>query len=202
MRQLETIWERKHLFALLDLDRFKAINDTLGHDAGDQLLVETAERLRSCQRAEDVVARLGGDEFVVVLNGLRRPEDAPKLAKSIRVRLARSIEPNGQQVSCAASIGIALSADAGSPEQLLSNADIAMYHAKLKKGKTSVFDSGMKGRRPPSCELNLLSARSNGLGGTDAANGSSPVLRSTGSRQPRSTDIRDLVRKLESRPRS
>lgn len=117
--------------AFLDLDRFKQINDTLGHEAGDQLLQEVARRLKSCVRASDTVARLGGDEFVVLLPELRDEQDAANIARKILAALARPFMLIGQEFRVTASIGISTYPLGGLDEQTLTkNADIAMYHAK------------------------------------------------------------------------
>ena len=141
MRQLETVTDRQSLFAVLfmDLDRFKIINDTLGHEVGDQLLMETAKRLNSCARSGDIVARLGGDEFVIVLNGLRKPEDAEQLARRFQKAIELPLELAGNKFSLSASFGIAIADGRSSADQLLRNADIAMYEAKTHKGKIRVF---------------------------------------------------------------
>ena len=115
----------------LDLDRFKNVNDTLGHEAGDRLLQEIAGRLRTCVRGSDLVGRLGGDEFLVLLREVARPEDAALVARKIIAAVSQpvSLGENEAQVGC--SIGIALLND-GSPdlEALLRSADTAMYAAK------------------------------------------------------------------------
>ncbi len=141
MRQLETVTDRQSLFAVLfiDLDRFKIINDTLGHEVGDQLLMETAKRLNSCARSGDIVARLGGGEFVIVLNGLRKPEDAEQLARRFQKAIELPLELAGNKFSLSASFGIAIADGRSSADQLLRNADIAMYEAKTQKGKIRVF---------------------------------------------------------------
>ena len=117
--------------AFLDLDRFKQINDTLGHEAGDQLLQEVARRLKSCVRESDAIARLGGDEFVVILPELRDEQDAAGIARKILTTLARPFTLLGQEFRVTASIGISTYPLGGQDEQTLTkNADIAMYHAK------------------------------------------------------------------------
>jgi diguanylate cyclase (GGDEF)-like protein/PAS domain S-box-containing protein len=116
---------------LLDLDRFKLINDTLGHAAGDELLLEIARRLKGCVRAEDTVARLGGDEFAVIAGDLTKPEDTVPLAKKIIEAIAKPIQLDGKEIFTSTSIGIGLYPDdAQSPADLLRAADAAMYRAK------------------------------------------------------------------------
>jgi len=117
--------------AFLDLDRFKQINDTLGHEAGDQLLQEVARRLKTCVRESDAVARLGGDEFVVLLPELRDEHDAANVARKILAALSTPFVLIGQEFRVTASIGISTYPLGGQDEQTLTkNADIAMYHAK------------------------------------------------------------------------
>lgn len=116
---------------LIDLDKFKPINDTLGHDVGDLLLKEVARRIRGCVRESDTVARIGGDEFVVLLRTIAHVPDAKAVAEKIRNALNQSFELAGQSLSISSSTGIALYPEHGSSETELSkNADIAMYHAK------------------------------------------------------------------------
>ena len=119
--------------AFLDLDRFKNINDTLGHEAGDCLLQQVAERLQSCLRTYDVVARWGGDEFTLMLPGLRSPEDITRISKRILQRLAAPFQVQDQELFVTASLGIALAPYDGKDGQtLLRNADAAMYQAKSR----------------------------------------------------------------------
>jgi diguanylate cyclase (GGDEF)-like protein len=116
---------------LLDLDRFKLVNDTLGHDFGDELLKEVASRVKSCIRASDTLSRLGGDEFVVILNGIETASDAAKVARKVIDTLSRPIVLNGHEVVVTGSIGISLFPNDGRERNaLLSNADVAMYRAK------------------------------------------------------------------------
>ncbi|HWS73855.1 MAG TPA: diguanylate cyclase, partial [Quisquiliibacterium sp.] len=129
----------------LDLDRFKTINDTLGHDAGDLLLCEVSERLRRCVREEDTVARLGGDEFTVIMHQIRRPDDAGVVAGKIVEALASPIYLNGRETFATPSIGIAVyPSDGTSAESLIKHADTAMYRAKKDGGNGyCFFDAAM-----------------------------------------------------------
>jgi diguanylate cyclase (GGDEF)-like protein len=115
----------------VDLDRFKTINDTLGHDAGDLLLQEVAERLQACLRESDTVARLGGDEFVVLLPALRDAADVEVVARKILAATSKSFLVLGREFRVTASVGISTYPQDGEDEQsLMKNADIAMYQAK------------------------------------------------------------------------
>ncbi len=138
---------RDHLFAVLflDLDRFKNINDSLGHAAGDQLLNEIARRLETCLRPTDTVARLGGDEFAILLDGLDAQFDAIRVADRVQEELMRPFFLNGHEVYTAASIGITFSNHIyDHPENVLRDADTAMYRAKEKgKGRYELFDTEM-----------------------------------------------------------
>jgi len=121
----------------VDIDKFKNINDTLGHDAGDQLLQMIAQRLTASLRAEDTVGRQGGDEFIVLLARLSAAEDAALVAQKILDVLSAPFIINGQEVRSGASIGIATyPQDGGDVETLLRNSDTAMYHAK-KAGRNN-----------------------------------------------------------------
>ena len=137
------------LFAVifLDLDRFKVINDSLGHLAGDQLLAAAAARLKSARRklGADIVARFGGDEFVALLEDLRSPEEALKVAETFRAELSRSFRVGEHDVLSGTSIGVAFSDHRiEHSEDLLRNADTAMYRAKSeRKGGVCVFNSEM-----------------------------------------------------------
>jgi diguanylate cyclase (GGDEF)-like protein len=133
--QQTVVWARRSgaQFAVmfLDLDKFKTINDTLGHDVGDQLLQMVAHRLTECLRAEDTVGRQGGDEFIVLLASLSAAEDAALVAQKILATLSAPFVINGQDLRTGASIGIAVyPQDGGDVETLLKNSDTAMYHAK------------------------------------------------------------------------
>ncbi|TXG93496.1 MAG: EAL domain-containing protein, partial [Rhodocyclaceae bacterium] len=117
----------------IDLDRFKVINDTLGHHVGDLLLIEVANRLSACVRESDIVARLGGDEFVVTLTSLANDMDAALVAKKIVATLGDTYEIDGKQLHTTPSVGISLfPANGEDVDTLMKNADTAMYHAKEK----------------------------------------------------------------------
>ena len=113
----------------IDLDGFKAVNDAHGHDAGDQLLVQTAARLRGCLRAGDTLARLGGDEFVLLLEDVTDADQPTRTVQRVVATLAQPFDLGGTPVRISASIGVALSAT-GSQRSLLHAADSAMYEAK------------------------------------------------------------------------
>ena len=124
----------------LDLDGFKKINDTLGHDAGDLLLRETAQRLKDTIRASDTVARVGGDEFIFVLNEIGSDENAALMANKIIVTLSEPFELKGQQCHVGGSIGISIFPDgSNTPNTLLKQADDAMYLAKQSGKNTHKF---------------------------------------------------------------
>jgi diguanylate cyclase (GGDEF)-like protein/PAS domain S-box-containing protein len=114
----------------LDLDNFKNINDSLGHDAGDRLLQAVAQRIVKTTRASDTVARLGGDEFAVLMEGIGRLSEVGRVADALVESLNLPFQLDGREVRVGASVGVAISAAEAGAEALLSNADIAMYHAK------------------------------------------------------------------------
>ena len=121
----------------VDLDRFKTLNDSLGHYAGDTVLRNVAERLRSTIRAEDTVSRLGGDEFVVLLRHIGQPGEAAEVAAKLMEAVARPMRLNEHELRIACSIGIAIFPEDGDAwDRLISNADAAMYHVK-KSGRSS-----------------------------------------------------------------
>ena len=122
-----------HRFAVLflDLDRFKLINDSLGHSAGDQLLIEATTRIRGCIRTEDVLARQGGDEFVILLDELKTTEQAGAVAQRLLEALSAPVFLSGHECRIGCSVGIAVFPnDAAEPEEMVKKADIAMYAAK------------------------------------------------------------------------
>jgi diguanylate cyclase (GGDEF)-like protein len=126
-------YNRRLAVAFLDLDRFKLINDTLGHEAGDQLLQEVALRLKACVRGSDTIARLGGDEFVLLLPDLADGRYAAMVAQKILVQIAKAFTLIGQEFRVTVSIGISTYPQDGLDEQTLTkNADIAMYQAKAE----------------------------------------------------------------------
>ncbi|HEX5714667.1 MAG TPA: EAL domain-containing protein [Thermoanaerobaculia bacterium] len=142
-------WRRSdYMFAVffLDLDRFKNINDSLGHSAGDALLVALAKRLELLLRPGDTVARLGGDEFAILLDDVAGPTQATRVAQRIHRELALPFNLGGHEVFTSASLGITLSSRGGyeHPEEVLRDADTAMYRAKASgKARHAVFDREM-----------------------------------------------------------
>ena len=145
LHQALATWRRQHeQFAVmfLDLDKFKAINDTHGHQAGDIVLREVASRLRGCVRAVDTISRLGGDEFVVLLADIKGADQAAHVASAVTQAVARPVDIGGQALTLSTSIGIALCPDDGDEvETLLHHADLAMYHAKQEGRDTFRFFS-------------------------------------------------------------
>jgi diguanylate cyclase (GGDEF)-like protein/PAS domain S-box-containing protein len=133
---------------ILDLDGFKTVNDSQGHDVGDQLLVEVAARLKACARASDVVARLGGDEFAVLLEDGVNEVSAKGMARRLLDELTMPFEAGGRELFVGASVGIAFNVDeATQPDTLIRNADTAMYAAKATgKGRYEVFQPMMHRR--------------------------------------------------------
>ncbi|RME32429.1 MAG: diguanylate cyclase, partial [Deltaproteobacteria bacterium] len=122
---------RQMALLFLDLDRFKDVNDTLGHEAGDTLLRQVSDQLKSCVRQSDTVARLGGDEFVILLTSVKTERDPVVVAEKILKLLNRPFPINGKEVFTSTSIGIAMFPNDGEdPETLLKHADMAMYEAK------------------------------------------------------------------------
>jgi diguanylate cyclase (GGDEF)-like protein len=135
--------EASFAVAFLDIDRFKVINDSLGHAAGDRVLIEVAKRLQSCLRSEDTVARFGGDEFAILATNAY-PTDIQSLCDRLQRKIQSPIILGTHTISTRASIGIAFGAAQVSPNQLLRNADIAMYQAKANgKGTFAIFEQSL-----------------------------------------------------------
>ena len=133
----------------IDINDFKTINDTLGHAAGDELLIAISRRLRDCVRPSDTLARLGGDEFAIMLERTSSEDEAIQVAERINQRLAERFSIAGQNISVRASAGIATGAAGAdepvSPEEIIRNADVAMYRAKqASKRGWELFESGME----------------------------------------------------------
>ncbi|MDX1334794.1 MAG: EAL domain-containing protein [Gammaproteobacteria bacterium] len=123
--------DQKLAVLFIDLDRFKDINDSLGHHAGDELLVKVGKRLKLCVRDSDVVSRIGGDEFVVVSTGIRDNSHAAVLAEKILVRISMPYEIGGNEIMISPSIGISVYPEDGlTVDDLMKKADVAMYHSK------------------------------------------------------------------------
>ena len=138
----------------MDLDNFKDVNDSLGHEAGDLLLTAVPQRIRTCLGPEDTLARFGGDEFVVLIEDLETPDDAPRVARRIAEAFESPFRLDGRDLYARTSIGIALGdASTKSPEDLLRNADTAMYRAKEMGGGYEMFDPAMHGRVVDRLEL-------------------------------------------------
>lgn len=128
----------------LDIDRFKLINDTLGHSVGDQLLKAVASKLTQCLRAHDIISRLGGDEFTVILEDLKTLQDIAAIAQRIMESLSSPLQVAGHQVFTSVSIGIALHpTDSTEPETLIKNADTALYVAKEHRACFRFFSPEM-----------------------------------------------------------
>ena len=144
-------YERKFAVLFIDLDRFKLVNDTLGHEAGDVLLKEMARRLKECLRASDVIARLGGDEFVVLVQEVNEAEQVTAVARKILAAAIKPMDILGHEIRVTASIGISVyPGDAEDEQSLMKNADVAMYLAK-EEGKNN-FQFYSKEIRPQSLE--------------------------------------------------
>lgn len=153
LTRLQDAGER-HAVLLLDLDNFKTINDSLGDNAGDQLLVEVAERLRACCRRGDTASRLGGDEFGVLLENVAEAGEAMRVAERIVAALHEPFTVAGRETFVTASIGIAVKDDAGEADEIIRNADIAMYIAKRRgKDQVEIFQPGMQAAALETLEL-------------------------------------------------
>jgi diguanylate cyclase (GGDEF)-like protein len=160
--------DRGQKFAVLcfDLDQFKTVNDTLGHPVGDELLRQVGDRVRDCVREGDVIARLGGDEFAILQGTINQPTETTALAARLIEAIGAPFDLDGHQVVIGTSVGIAVApADAGDPDELLKNADLALYRAKRDGGRTYRFfepemDALMQARR--ALEIDLRKALVNG----------------------------------------
>jgi diguanylate cyclase (GGDEF)-like protein/PAS domain S-box-containing protein len=137
--------KNKYAVLFIDVDRFKVINDSLGHTIGDKLLNAVSQRLLDCLRPGDTVARFGGDEFAILLEDLTNSLTVTQLIERVRERLAASFSLSGHEVYTSVSIGIAFNGSGiDKPEELIRNADIAMYHAKANgRDCYEVFDESM-----------------------------------------------------------
>ncbi len=148
------------------LDRFKSVNDTLGHAGGDVLLVEVAKRLRRCVHADDIVGRLGGDQFVIVNTGDASQEALQRLAQSVVTEIARPFDILGQSVIVGATLGVAVAPrDGDSPDRLIKSADMALFEAKREgRGCCRFFDPSLetKARERQTLENDLRIAVSAG----------------------------------------
>jgi len=138
--------KKKLCVAFVDLDRFKIVNDTLGHASGDLLLKEVAARFRQRLRSSDIVARLGGDEFIIILSDINNPAEVRALPEKVLDYFADPFILDGHEVAVSASLGLTLCPDDGdTPDELLRNADRAMYQAKSQGRKTCcIYSAGQK----------------------------------------------------------
>src|SRR6476646_3597818 len=141
----------------LDLDQFKSVNDALGHPIGDELLKLVGERLRGCTREPDTVARLGGDEFAIIMTQMQQPTDAAALSKRIRDSVIKPYQVEGHQIVTDISIGISVAPmDAVESDELLRNADMALYDAKADgRGTFRFFEPEMNTRMKVRRELEM-----------------------------------------------
>jgi len=159
VRALESADRGKLAVLCIDLDRFKAVNDTLGHRIGDDLLRAVSDRLRASARPADLVARLGGDEFAIVQAGTEQPIGATTLATRLIAEIAKPFELDGHQVVINASVGISIAPNDGTdPDKLLKSADMALYRAKNEKRDSYRFfqpdmDARMQLRRKMELDL-------------------------------------------------
>lgn len=153
--RLTTTLRRGRPAALLfiDLDGFKPVNDRFGHAAGDDVLLELADRLRSCVRPGDTLARLGGDEFAVLVEDTRE-RDLPALCEQVVTTIGRGVEVRGERVRLGASVGLAYGSGAQTAPEVLRNADLAMYEAKARgKGRYVEYEPAMGRARVERLEL-------------------------------------------------
>jgi diguanylate cyclase (GGDEF)-like protein len=156
----EMLKARRHRFELallfIDLDHFKQVNDTFGHQKGDELLAQVGKRLEECVRESDTVARLGGDEFTLIAVELREQQDARRVADKVLTQLAREFHLGSESVYLSASIGIAFYPDHGEDmNALIRSADRAMYEAKSSgKNQLSIYGEQQK----PPCPKKIIPA--------------------------------------------
>ncbi len=158
--------EQRFAVMYLDFDRFKMVNDSLGHKAGDQLLVHLSRRLKSLLRPTDLIARLGGDEFAILLEDIRRERDVVDLTERVQKELQRPFQLGDMEVTASASIGITFSTIGyQNAEQIIRDADIAMYKAKGKgKGQYALFDASLHQHVAAQLKLEGELRRALGLG--------------------------------------
>ena len=172
-RRLADVPEARAVVLFLDLDGFKRVNDTIGHDAGDQLLVETAKRLRVCIRDEDSAYRFGGDEFVLLLSEVRDAADGVLVAERILKSVAEpyllrsKLKASGSRVNVGVSIGVAVMPDHGSSvEEAIKSADIAMYCSKEEgKNRYTVYDPAVSAKAKERWQLEQELKGALGAGG-------------------------------------
>jgi diguanylate cyclase (GGDEF)-like protein len=135
-------YDRQVALLLLDLDGFKSVNDRLGHDAGDNLLIAVAERLSACVRAADTACRYGGDEFVIMLPAVDRRSMAEAVVTKMQQRLSQPYQIDGFEIRMSASLGVVFyPGDGRTPDQLLKRADDALYRKKAARGGASITRS-------------------------------------------------------------
>ena len=143
---LARAWRMPHRIAVLfvDLDHFKTVNDSVGHDQGDRLLISASQRLGKCLRAGDTAARLGGDEFGVLLEGVLDADQVHAVCDRINAMLRAPFALDEREVTISASVGVAMAVDGDDADVLLRNADVAMYRAKeAGRGRHQVFEASM-----------------------------------------------------------
>ena len=145
LQKAQEIRNYKVSVLFIDLDRFKVVNDSLGHSTGDQLLVGIADRLRDCLRPSDIVARLGGDEFTILVEGHHQPNEVIRIAERVKEKFAKPFDLSGHEVYSSASIGILHNSEKHLiPADMMRDADTAMYQAKRAgKARHEVFDETM-----------------------------------------------------------
>lgn len=147
---------RRLALMFLDLDRFKNINDSLGHDVGDELLRQFAERLRLLVRPEDTVARFGGDEFVVLVEAVSDDQDITQIADRLEAAMSEPFRLDGRHLTVTVSVGIVLGTGDEEPSALLRNADTAMYRAKeLGRNRTEIYDHTLEAHVADRTQLSL-----------------------------------------------